>query len=127
MTALDEWISASVDSCGVVLASGMSYSVRKGNLAPEVARLVEMYRNTTLMIAHIIHRLLLKASQLAPKGNKTFLQRVARAVQVSYLTAEPFQPPVKCSIRSTDGCDVSVAEDSQHRSTCNVRNALRTY
>ena len=37
-----------------------------------------------------------------PKGNKTFLQRIARAVQVSYLTAEPFQPPVKCSIRSTD-------------------------
>ena len=50
--ALDEWISASVDSCGVVLAFGMSYSVRKCNLAPEVARLVEMYRNTTLMIAH---------------------------------------------------------------------------
>ena len=84
------------------MTPGMSYSVRKGYLAPEVARLVEMYRNTTLMIAHIIHRLVVKASQLAPKANKTFLQRMARGVQVAYLTAEPFQPPVKCSVQSTD-------------------------
>jgi hypothetical protein len=54
------------------------------------------------MIAHIIHRLVVKASQLAPKANKTFLQRMARGVQVAYLTAEPFQPPVKCSVQSTD-------------------------
>ena len=71
--ALDEWISASVGSSGLVVTSGMSYSVRKGYLVPEVARLVDMYRNTTLMIAHIIHRLVVKASQLAPKVNKTFL------------------------------------------------------
>ena len=100
--ALDEWVSASVGSSGLVVTSGMSFSVRKGYLAPEVARLVEMYRNTTLMIAHIIHRLVVKASQLAPKAGKTFLQRMARGIQVAYLTAESFQFPVKCSVQSND-------------------------
>ena len=88
--ALDEWISASVGSSGLVVTPGMSYSVRKGYLAPEVARLVEIYRNTTLMIAHIIHRLVVKVSQLAPKAHKTFLHRMARGIQVAYLTAESF-------------------------------------
>jgi len=87
---------------GLVVTPGMSYSVRKGYLAPEVARLVEMYRNTTLMIAHILHRLVVKASQLAHKANKTFLHRMARGMQVAYLTAESFQFPVKCSVQSTD-------------------------
>ena len=121
---LDEWISASVGSSGLVVTPGMSYSVRKGYLAPEVARLVEMYRNTTLMIAHLIHRLVVKASQLAPKANKTFLHRMARGIQVAYLTAEPFQFPVFCS---KHGCDVFTSADSQHRFTCDVCDAISTY
>ena len=100
--AVDEWVSAFVGSSGVAVTSGMSYSVRKGDMAPEVARLVEMYRNTTLMIAHIIHRLVVKASQLAPQVTKTFLQRMARGIQVAYLSAETFQFPAKCSSQSMD-------------------------
>ena len=100
--ALDDWVSASVGASGLVMTSGMSYLVRKGYLAPEVCRLVEMYRNTTLMIAHIIHRLVVKASQLASKVNKPFLHRLARKIQVAYLTAETYKCPVKCSIQSTD-------------------------
>ena len=100
--AVDEWVSASVGVSGVVVTSGMSFPVRKGYLAPEVARVVDVYKNTTLMIAHIIHRLVVKASQLAPTVNKLFLQRMARTIQVAYLTTDSFQFPVKCSVQSND-------------------------
>ena len=67
--AVAEWMLSSFGSCGVALTPGMNFVLQKVNLAPEVARLVDVYRNTTLMITHIIHRLLVKAGQLAPRAD----------------------------------------------------------
>lgn len=59
--AVDDWTSQSLVISGVVITPGMNFAARRPKPAPEVAQLVEVYRNTTPMITHIIHRLLVKA------------------------------------------------------------------